>query len=87
VASRRHCAKCIYQKTVTKAPALWVLSGAGAAQQNVTRQNQVNKKCKTIYSSQAQATLDDFKEFQDAGITHPDMEKIKALLTNKTEVR
>jgi len=33
----------------------------------------------------SQAALDDFKEFQDAGITHPDMEKIKALLTAKTE--
>ncbi len=29
----------------------------------------------------SQAALDDFKECQDAGITHPDMEKIKALLT------
>jgi Flp pilus assembly protein TadD len=35
----------------------------------------------------SQAALDDFKEFQDAGITHPDMEKIKALLTTKTEAR
>src|SRR5436190_2117430 len=33
----------------------------------------------------SQAALDDFKEFQDAGITHPDMEKIKALLTAKAE--
>ena len=33
----------------------------------------------------AQVVLDDFKEFQEAGITHPDMEKIKALLTNKTD--
>jgi tetratricopeptide (TPR) repeat protein len=31
----------------------------------------------------SQAVLDDFKEFQEAGITHPDMEKIKALLTAK----
>ena len=31
----------------------------------------------------SQAALDDFKEFQDAGITHPDMEKIKALLTSQ----
>ena len=29
----------------------------------------------------SQAVLDDFKELQDAGITHPDMEKIKALVT------
>ena len=28
-----------------------------------------------------QAVLDDFKEFRDAGITHPDMDKIEALLT------
>jgi tetratricopeptide (TPR) repeat protein len=32
-----------------------------------------------------QAVLDDFKELQDAGITHPDMEKIKALLTTNQE--
>jgi hypothetical protein len=31
--------------------------------------------------------LDDFKELQKAGITHPDMEKIKALLSSKTEAR
>jgi len=31
--------------------------------------------------------MEDFKEFQDAGITHPDMEKIKALLTSKTKAR
>jgi Flp pilus assembly protein TadD len=35
----------------------------------------------------SQAVLDDFKELQDAGITHPDMDKIKALLTTKTEAR
>jgi uncharacterized protein YecT (DUF1311 family) len=34
-----------------------------------------------------QAVLDDFKEFEDAGITHPDMEKIKSLLASKTETR
>ena len=33
----------------------------------------------------SQSVLDDFKEFQEAGITHPDMEKIKALLTTKTQ--
>ena len=33
----------------------------------------------------SQGVLDDFKEFQDAGITHPDMAKIKALLTGKTQ--
>src|SRR6266496_3347586 len=34
-----------------------------------------------------QAVLDDFKEFQEAGVTPPDMEKIKALLTSETEAR
>jgi tetratricopeptide (TPR) repeat protein len=34
-----------------------------------------------------QAVLDDFKEFEEAGVTHPDMEKIKALLTTETEAR
>ena len=34
-----------------------------------------------------QAVLEDFKGLQDAGITHPDIEKIKALLTSETEVR
>jgi tetratricopeptide (TPR) repeat protein len=60
--------------------------------------NQFNK-AKTIYlenkdaklrdSEQtfSQVVLDDFKQFQDAGITHPDMEKIKALLTSETEAR
>jgi tetratricopeptide (TPR) repeat protein len=33
----------------------------------------------------SQGVLDDFKELEEAGITHPDMEKIKALLTTKTE--
>ena len=32
-----------------------------------------------------QSVLDDFKELQEAGITHPDMEKIKALLITKPE--
>jgi tetratricopeptide (TPR) repeat protein len=35
----------------------------------------------------SQAVLDDFKEFQAAGITHPDMEKIKALLTTTADER
>jgi tetratricopeptide (TPR) repeat protein len=30
----------------------------------------------------SQAVLDDFKEFREAGITHPDMEKIQALFAN-----
>jgi uncharacterized protein YecT (DUF1311 family) len=32
-----------------------------------------------------QAVLDDFKEFEEAGIIHPDMEKIKAVLTTKAD--
>jgi hypothetical protein len=32
-----------------------------------------------------EAVLDDFKELQEAGVTHPDIEKIKALLTGKTQ--
>jgi uncharacterized protein YecT (DUF1311 family) len=35
----------------------------------------------------SQAVIDDFKELQDAGITHPDMEKIKALMSTETEAR
>jgi tetratricopeptide (TPR) repeat protein len=35
----------------------------------------------------SQAVLEDFKELQDAGITHSDMEKIKGLLTSETEAR
>ena len=35
----------------------------------------------------SQEVLDDFKQFRDAGITHPDMEKIEALLTSKTPDR
>jgi hypothetical protein len=34
-----------------------------------------------------QAVLDDFKELEEVGITHPDMEKIKALLATQTEAR
>jgi len=33
----------------------------------------------------SQVVLDDFKELQEAGVTHPDMAKIKALLTIKPE--
>jgi hypothetical protein len=29
--------------------------------------------------------LDDFKELQEAGITHPDIEKIRALLTTRPQ--
>jgi hypothetical protein len=32
-----------------------------------------------------QAVLDDFEELQGAGITHPDVEKIRALLTAKAD--
>ena len=32
-----------------------------------------------------QAVLDDFKKLEEAGITHPDMQKVKALLAGKAE--
>lgn len=35
----------------------------------------------------SQEVLDDFKQFRDAGITHPNMEKIEALLTSKGETQ
>jgi hypothetical protein len=40
-----------------------------------------------LYDGRAftQSVLDDFKELQEAGITHPDMEKIKALFAGKSE--
>jgi tetratricopeptide (TPR) repeat protein len=48
-----------------------------------------NKDAKLRDSEQTfgQVVLDDFKEFQEAGITHPDIEKIESLLTAKTETR
>jgi len=46
-----------------------------------------NSKLRDDERTFSQAFLDDFKELQDAGITHPDMEKIKALLTSETESR
>jgi sugar lactone lactonase YvrE len=46
-----------------------------------------NTKLRDDERTFSQAVLDDFKELQDAGITHPDMEKIKALLTSETESR
>jgi hypothetical protein len=33
------------------------------------------------------AVLNDFKEFEEAGITPPDIDKIKALLSIETEAR
>ena len=35
----------------------------------------------------SQAVLEDFKELEEGGITHPDMEKIKALLSTETDAR
>jgi tetratricopeptide (TPR) repeat protein len=35
----------------------------------------------------SQAVLDDFKELAEAGVTHPDMEQIKALFTSETDPR
>jgi len=46
-----------------------------------------NAKLRDDERTFSQAVLDDFKELQDAGITHPDMEKIKALLTTETKPR
>jgi sugar lactone lactonase YvrE/tetratricopeptide (TPR) repeat protein len=46
-----------------------------------------NAKLRDDARTFSQAVLDDFKELQDAGITHPDMEKIKALLTTEAETR
>lgn len=46
-----------------------------------------NAKLRDDERTFSQAVLDDFKELQNAGITHPDMEKIKALLTSETESR
>jgi tetratricopeptide (TPR) repeat protein/DNA-directed RNA polymerase subunit RPC12/RpoP len=47
----------------------------------------LENKDTTLHDGRAfsQSVLDDFKEFQEAGITHPDMEKIKALLTEKSQ--
>ena len=56
------------------------------------------EKAKTIYlkniaapiqanRSFSEVVLGDFKNLEEAGVTHPDMEKIKALLTTKTDAR
>jgi len=46
-----------------------------------------NAKLRDDERTFSQAVLDDFKELEEAGITHPDMEKIKALLTTETKTR
>lgn len=46
-----------------------------------------NAKLRADERTFRQAVLEDFKELQDAGITHPDIEKIKALLTTETGAR
>jgi tetratricopeptide (TPR) repeat protein len=48
-----------------------------------------NKNAKLREDDRAfgQAVLDDFKELQEAGITHSDTEKIKALLTTETQAQ
>jgi tetratricopeptide (TPR) repeat protein len=46
-----------------------------------------NAKLRDDERTFSQAVLDDFKELQDAGVTHPDTEKIKALLTSKPGTR
>ena len=35
----------------------------------------------------SQAVLDDFKKLEEAGVTHPDMEKIKSLLASETKAQ
>jgi tetratricopeptide (TPR) repeat protein len=79
----------------------WSPSGAVTIKTNLAHayllDNQFDK-AKAIYlenkdaklddkRSFTQAVLNDFKELQDAGITHPDMEKIKALLPAETRVQ
>ncbi len=44
-----------------------------------------NAKLRDDERTFSQAVLDDFKELEEAGIIHPDMKKIKALLTSKTQ--
>jgi hypothetical protein len=34
-----------------------------------------------------ESVLHDFKQLKEEGVTHPDMEKIQALLTTETEAR
>jgi sugar lactone lactonase YvrE/tetratricopeptide (TPR) repeat protein len=46
-----------------------------------------NAKLRDDERTFSQAVLDDFKELEEAGVTHLDMEKIKALLTTKPETR
>jgi uncharacterized protein YecT (DUF1311 family)/sugar lactone lactonase YvrE/tetratricopeptide (TPR) repeat protein len=46
-----------------------------------------NAKLRNDERTFRQDVLDDFKELEEAGVTHPDMEKIKALLTSETEAR
>jgi tetratricopeptide (TPR) repeat protein len=46
-----------------------------------------NTKLRDDERTFGQAVLDDFKELEEAGVTHPDMEKIKALLTTETKAQ
>jgi hypothetical protein len=46
-----------------------------------------NAKLRDDERTFSQAVLDDFKELEEAGVTHPDTEKIKALLTTATDAR
>jgi streptogramin lyase len=46
-----------------------------------------NAKLRSDERTFSQAVLDDFKELEEAGVTHPDMEKIKALLASETEAQ
>ena len=44
-----------------------------------------NTKLRDDERTFSQAVLDDFKELEEAGVTHPDMEKIRAVLSTQTE--
>ncbi len=46
-----------------------------------------NAKLRDDERTFSQAVLDDFKELEEAGVTHPDMEKIKPLLASETDAR
>src|SRR6266478_651255 len=46
-----------------------------------------NAKLRDDERTFSQAVLDDFKKLEEAGVTHPDMEKIKALIASETKAQ
>jgi len=46
-----------------------------------------NAKLRDDERTFSQAVLDDFKALDEAGVTHPDMEKIKALIASETKAQ